>query len=527
MLCALACAAGCKGPDRAERTERSGLAPFYRSASNPEGTSHGTGVFFNAYRSDVTPEDRYTHLVPFYFHSRGPEEKELELLLPLYYFQKKTLWENRFLLFLGGRKRGAKEEFYPFFPLVRFTRYEGQDERRGLYVFPLVEAERDGARRHWKFLDCMGLFHLLDMELGIPRMDGSRGMKFSFFDLLGMVRLAAGRNAGGWEDFELATLLSSEKISLFQRHWQRDGGNRGRTVFFPVYWHLKDEAGEAIHLWPLVGHWRGRDGTVTWHAIYPLLRWERNKAAGRWAVGVPWPILYFMGDRAGRHDRRVLPLFWDARWEHARFFMLFPLYADYGKDNGYDRRFYTPLLSVFEDGKKGKRGFDFLFPLAAHTRSSTEAHDRLIPLFWRTAGENKSLLVVTPLFWSHRGEQGYALDLLFPLYARFGWGEDDRTHSLIPVIKLVADRPERAVPGRFQADLLWPLAGYGTRPGRTVSWFFPLFKHVNDRQRDTVEWGFLADIFDLKVVESRKTFTFLWLLPISWGGGAQPESKER
>ena len=87
---------------------------------------------------------------------------------------------------------------------------------------------------------------------------------------------------------------------------------------------------------------------------------------------------------------------------------------------------------------------------------------------------------------------------------------------MIPIFKLLADRPKEERPGRRQVDLLWPLAGYGSYSARTVAWFFPFFNHVNDE--DLLQWGFVADIFDFEVKRSKKTFTFLWFIPISWGG---------
>jgi hypothetical protein len=233
-----------------------------------------------------------------------------------------------------------------------------------------------------------------------------------------------------------------------------------------------------------------------------------------------------MRGEEGAYENRFLPLYWDRDIDGRRLNAFIPFYARYENASGYTRRFFTPLFSIFKDPARDGAGIDLLYPLISHQGYAGETHHRFLPLYYLTFGEHRRFMEITPLFWSYRNEEGYAFDLLFPLYAHFGHGEEDDVHSLLPIFKLIADRPRVERPGRFQLDLLWPFAGYGHHAERRIAWFFPLFNHTRDKSKDLVQWGFLADILDFKVEASRKTFTFLWFIPISWGGQDAFESEE-
>lgn len=507
----------CSGPMAPGRKMQADYTPIYASASNEAGDSFGYNSLFHIVKHDREQDKVYTHVIPFYYHSEDGEGGYFTLIPPLYYGRKSAFEEDSFLMLFGTKKRGARRDVYPMFPLIRFTDYEQDPRRGGSFFFPFYDYSRDGDRHQLKILDLFGLFHLMDASWGIPgKEEEETGGAYSFLNVLNLVRLTGGGDHGGYRDFQVLTLLSSEKLSLYQSHWSKDEEKGGRTVFFPFYWHLKDEESETFHLWPLYGWETKQEDARKDHVLFPLFSYERDPSKNQWAVDCPWPLIRVMRADGEERENRFLPFYMDSRTEASRFLLLGPFYADYENQEGYRRRFYSPLFSHYEEPAKEEWGLDVVYPLFSHQRSPDRYHDRLIPLYWTTFDEGKRFVECTPLFWHYRNREGYVFNLLFPLYAHFGYGESDDTYSFLPLLKLIADRPGYEEKGRTQLDILWPFIMYKNVAERTHLRLFPLFSHISDR--DLTDWGFLADIFQFKVERSKKTFTFLWFIPISWGG---------
>jgi hypothetical protein len=511
------------------RKVQSNFPPFYASAADESGESFGYSAALNLVRHNREGESVYTHCIPFYFHSRDGKGDSFTLVPPFYLERERAFESDRFFLLFGTQTRGSRHDLHLLFPLIRYSSYKDQQDRWRALLFPLLDLTRDGERHHLTLVDfsfLLGLFTLLDLEWGIPTSeeDDSLGSHYSFFSVLNMLRLVGGRSAGEYRDFELLTLFSSEKLSLYQHHWSKEEGGDGRTVLFPVYWHFRDDEGEAIHLWPLYGWERDGSGTTKHHALYPLLTYMRNESKAEWGLDFPWPLVRILRAEGGDHETRLLPLFWSFEREGKKLLTFPPFYASYENGEGFTRRFYTPLLGTFEGPGEEEWGVDLLYPLLSWQRSKEYAHERIFPLYWRTRDEESHIMEVTPLFWHYRNQEGYAFDLLFPLFSHFGFGEDDHTYSVLPLFKLIADRPKQEVPGRTQVDFLWPLINYGSLDARKVAWFFPFFNYESDKE--LVHWQFLFNIFGMKTKGSRKTLTLFWLIPISWGGDEESHSTE-
>jgi hypothetical protein len=510
------------------------IPPLYTSATSEDGDSYGYSILFHLFRHDRREDAVYTHLIPFYFHETDQDGEGFTLIPPVYFERKAPFEEDLYFPLWGEKKRGSRKDHYPLFPLLlypiiplaRYSTFEEAPDRFESSLFPLFDYTSDGGRGRLRVLDLLGLVHLFDLTWGVPvrEEEDPKGGSFSLLNVLNTVRLAGGGDLGGYRDFQLLSLLSSEKLSLFQYHWKKGEEEEGYTVLFPFYWRLKDEQKEALHFWPLYGQERARSGLRKDFLLYPFFRWERFEEEGLWKVDCPWPLVRIMRKADGDHENRFLPFFMESQSEGRNLWMLPPFYAKYTTHEGYSRKFYTPLLSTYTDLPAKEDGVDLLYPLISHQRSPERSHDRFWPLYHLTFEQNAHLMEITPLFWSYRNEEEYAFDLLFPLYAHIGFREDDHTYSLLPVFKLIMDRPSRSMPGRFQADLLWPLMGYGRQGEERTAWLFPLFNHHQDV--DYVRWGFLFDLFDMRVEKSRKTFTFLWFIPISWGGEEEQEREE-
>jgi len=506
----------CTGPMSSDRINETDLTPLYASASNNEGDSEGYGVFFNMIKHDRTPTSEYNHVVPFYFNSSNSDGDKFTLIPPFYYRNKSAFNDDRFYLLSGLKKRGNRNEIHFIYKFFSYTYYDEQPSRWSTFLFPLLDYKTDDGRSNMKLLDVMGLCHLLDISWGVPgECEQDTGTSFSLLDLLGIVKLAGGGDLGGYSDFQLLSLFSSEKLSLFQSHWKKGDDQDGRTVLFPFYWRFKDNEGESFHLWPLFGWDQTVDGGYTGHVLYPLFSYSRNTLHNEWSLDFPWPLIRFMRSENGDYENRLLPFFMSKEDDGAKLKLIPPFYGEYNNDSGYSRRFYTPLYSSYEDPEQGEKGIDILYPLFSHQRSESTKHDRFLPFYYLTTNADYSFIEATPLFWHYSDSSGYVFDLLFPLYAHFGFGEDDNTYSILPILKLIAGRPQRKLEGRKQYDFVWPLVGYGEKNTRKVAWLFPLFTHTSDD--DLNQWGFLANIFDFKLEKNQKTFTFLWFIPFSWG----------
>jgi hypothetical protein len=272
------------GTEEAEGDEAAG-AGGGDAGPEEDRDAFGLNILFGIYQRDVHAEGSSSRLFPFYFSSRGPGDASFLLIPPFYYHKRRPYREDTFYFLFGKQWKEGRDVYHPLWPLIK---YAPRDEagRKEFFLFPLIDLERDGPKGSLDILDVLGLVKLFGHTWGYPPEpggDGSRG-SFALLNVLNIIQLAGGNDLGGYEDFNLVTLFGSERISLFQRHWKRDGGD-GRTVLFPVYWHLKDDEGEVYNFWPLCSTASG-DG------------WSRK--------GIASDIITYKNKRG----RKTLTLFW-------------------------------------------------------------------------------------------------------------------------------------------------------------------------------------------------------------------------
>lgn len=384
-------------------------------------------------------------------------EEDSFLLLPPFYYHRKKIFEEDLFVFLSGKKiRGARRDYYGLFPLARYTNFEGSDDQCEAYLFPLLDYKRDGGRRRLKTVDLsaiLGLFTLLDVEWGVPPEEGltDPGHSYAFFNVLNMIRLAGGGNAGGYNDLELFTFFSSENLSLYQYHWRKQGPERGHTVLFPFYWRFKDEEGEALHLWPLYGWERSTDGMAKDHLLYPFFSLIRDESRARWAVDVPWPLVRIMRGENGDYETRLMPLycrydteetdllavtplFWHYRdhQEQFAFDLLFPLYAHFGRGGDDNTYSLVPIFKLIWGRPKheqpGRTQYDLLWPLANYGRLDQRRVGWLFPLFsfeQDTDLERWRFLLNFFGFETKGARKTFTLFWFIPI----SWGDEDESPS--------------------------------------------------------------------------------------------------
>jgi hypothetical protein len=241
----------CALPEREGRENLVNIPLLATYASDEEGASHGLNLLFGIFERDVHEDGSHTRLFPLFFNTEGPGDDSFLLVLPFYYHKRRPYREDTFYFLFGKQWKEGRNVYHPLWPLVS---YSPMDEagRKGFFLFPLVDYERDGPKGSIDILNVLGLVDVFNHKWGYPPEPGGSGSRGSFdlLNVLNIVQLAGGNDLGAYEDFQLLTLLGSEKLSLYQRHWRRDGED-GRTILFPFYWHLKDEESECRHFWPL------------------------------------------------------------------------------------------------------------------------------------------------------------------------------------------------------------------------------------------------------------------------------------
>ena len=247
LVCLLS---ACMLPERAGRETVVDIPLLATWASADEGDAWGLNLLLGIFQADVHDGGSHGHFFPLYFNTEGPEDDSFLLLFPFYYHRREPFREDIFYFLFGRQRIDDRVIYHPLFPIVRYSPADAAG-RSSFFLLPLVDIERDGRRGSLNVLNILGLVSLFDRTWGFPPEPGGSGERgsFAFLNVLNIFRLAGGNDLGEYEDFQIATLWASEKISFFQRHWRRDGGD-GRTVLFPLYWHFRDDEGECRHFWP-------------------------------------------------------------------------------------------------------------------------------------------------------------------------------------------------------------------------------------------------------------------------------------
>jgi len=266
--------------------------PFFASyASEPKGEGFGLNLLGGFFQRDVYESGSHTHFFPLFFNTEGPGEDTFLLIIPFYYHRRKPFREDTFYFLFGRRRDGGRSTYYPLFPLISFSPAD-EASRWSFFLFPLVDLEIDGPRGNLDILNVLGLVELFGRKWGRPPPpdETERRGSFSLVNILNLVKLAGGSDMGEYEDFEFVTLWASEKVSLFQRHWKRDG-SEGRTILFPFYWHFRDPRSECRNFWPLLS-FSGGDGWSRCGIISDMfsLKKEGGKKTMKlfWFIPISW-----------------------------------------------------------------------------------------------------------------------------------------------------------------------------------------------------------------------------------------------
>jgi len=249
---------GCMLPEREEREILFDVPILATYASSEESDAWGLNLLGGLFQCDVHAAGSHTHFFPLLFNTEGPEEDSFFLLLPFYYHRREPFREETFYFLAGKQEIDGRTIYRPLYPLFSFSPTDAAG-RRSFFLFPLVDLDVDGDRGRLDIVNVLGLVKVFGHQWGLPPepgaepgtdgAGGSRRGSFALLNVLNIFQLAGGRDLGAYEDFYFATLLGSERLSLFQRHWRRDGTD-GRTDIFPHYWHFRDEAAECYHFWP-------------------------------------------------------------------------------------------------------------------------------------------------------------------------------------------------------------------------------------------------------------------------------------
>lgn len=176
---------------------------------------------------------------------------------------------------------------------------------------------------------------------------------------------------------------------------------------------------------------------------------------------------YHWNEGEPKDGRTVLfPIYWNWKSDKSEGLHLWPLYGwDLQADGTSNSHFLYPLIRYGTGPREGDWSVDPLYPLVSIERTGKREHDRFLPFYYRSVTEEDSLLGITPLFWRYRDADDYTYDLLFPFYS-----------------------------------------------------------HEEDAGEE--DWRFLLWFFGFERSGDRKTFTFFWFIPISWGEDEQDDTRE-
>jgi hypothetical protein len=310
--------------------------------------------------------------------------------------------------------------------------------------------------------------------------------------------------------------FDKQRYHIFPVFWGKNKRDElSHLVLFPLLWHVP---GEVTTLLPLF--WRSRDGKATTF-ITPLFgrHWRAEDRHSMWAL---WPLLRWERNR-DRVSRRLLPFYAGARDDDGRWDLVLPLFyrgrdADsttlvtplFGHYRETDKRHATWLLPLFyheRDGDKTRlvtplfgrsyeaedRHATWLLPFYAGKRDGDRRWRALLPLFYHERDGDKTRLV-TPLFGrSYEAEDRRSTWALWPLF-RTAQDGDATSTRLLPLFDHKRDGEKtrlitvlfgwnRASEDRRSTWALWPLFRTAQDGDVTTTRALPLFHHKRDGKK--------------------------------------------
>jgi len=282
---------------------------------------------------------------------------------------------------------------------------------------------------------------------------------------------------------EVAPAIQREAINLWPFYDSR---------YDPV-----DRAITTAGLGPVFAWFRAVDGSVEQEAVRPFYHWRRDAQLDREEVESLYPIVQYT-----RHEQDTqLQIFYgiDVRREgsipeeHEERFDLFPFYASGRTDRGQEYRWILPLYGTVYD-RMGREEIQIvLFPLYMRTRYKG----------W----ENQ--FSPWPIVKVMSGEDGRTGFHLMPLYGEETIpGKYEWRSFLWPFF--MSQRKDLDTENPEESTVALPFVMTIRSPARdTTTYFWPLFTHRVDREREFEEWQFPFPLFIIARGEGRHVNRFL------------------
>jgi hypothetical protein len=474
-------------------------------------------------------------LFPFYWNFGKTEGADRTLTVPPFYFLKEEL-------------DGASgvQAVTPFFwnwwnpeakgwvLLPLYGRHRGKDLRLDTVLPPLIWSTRAGGTKGfivapfwWQFKnEGEGRFFRSFFPLYWDWKEGHQGARgtvlIPFYTRIttakgekGIVVLPPYLNA--WSGKTSWTLLPPFYAEVRNRvdQW------KWRSVLPPFYWWVRGRGYETDFLppwWRTTNHLR----KTTAQGFFPLYwDWRNDRKRTHTSLLLPFYADVDTGSRGERffvsplvwgysnrekasHLEGVFPLYWDFSWKGGKekFSSLFPFvwrfknpewsadyvfpfWGRYSKADGYRKDFFLfPLASVEREPKKGRFGFDVLWPLFAYHDTPDSLSWRALP-FWlhhQRKSDGRKVDFILPFVCTMRARD-YHYRHVFPFYfdyldKRGGPGKRSGWSSVLGPLWMHTFDERRAL---SRDDVLWPLFTVRRRGDALGVSLRPLFYHTAEK----------------------------------------------
>jgi len=278
-------------------------------------------------------------------------------------------------------------------------------------------------------------------------------------------------------------------------HFETDG-ERFLRYIFPVYYHERNAAEFALHLWPFYGYSLRLDGTETRSTLYPFFQYRTNAEQGLRQTDYFWPLGRVL-QTPEMESNYLLPLWW---------FKTAP---------GVTGRYVFPYLSYTTEDAQHTA----LLPFWYRKRTAEDKLDLLLPVWYSRIRDDVRFRTLFPLYWNHEAGPEQQLSLLIPFYGRYRNPQNDY-QVLFPFYFRHATSDPASVFRYY-----FPLYG-DYRQGdeiRHAYYLFPVYAHIEDQSVGREAWYFLWPLIYRDVrAESHET----WVAPLYWAQQT-PERKFR
>ena len=298
---------------------------------------------------------------------------------------------------------------------------------------------------------------------------------------------------------------------LFPVYWSHIGRHGKYDILFPLVWSYRMTRYNSLTVLPLFSYGHSMDSLRERRhlAITPLF-WHIRK--GNQYQTVFFPLVWHKKIDAGENtsvSNIVFPIYWSQKRRDDKYSVLFPFYWSF-EDKHYKSITIFPLVSFGRTkDSTNKSSHLAIAPFYWHSIHDDHTKTILFPLWWHNrngVGDNKTVSnYIFPLYWSHV-EKDESKRVFFPIV----WSYKDyyyRSFTFAPLFSYGRTRDSLHAKGYVMlTPLFWHFKDNGVN--RTV--FLPFFNsYIADKDHEKRFNAFFV-LFRYKQKEQKTRYSFLW-----------------